>query len=57
MSKTWENTKFLMAQGLKHCKTCVLEGSSIAVDGEGDAPSGNLVNNDLVSKNGVLLKV
>ena len=28
----------LMAQGLKHRKTCVLDGSSMALGGEGAAP-------------------
>ena len=41
--KTSENTTFLMAQGLKHRKTRVLEGSSLAVGGAGAAPSGVLV--------------
>ena len=30
-------TAFLMAWGLEHRKTCVLEGSSMAVGGEGGA--------------------
>ena len=34
---------FLMAEGLEHRKTRVLEGSSMAVGGEGAAGSGNLV--------------
>ena len=31
--KTWENTTFLMAEGLEHRKTRVLEGSRMDVDG------------------------
>ena len=41
--KTWENAAFLMAQGLEHRKTRVLEGSSMAVGGEGAGGSGVLV--------------
>ena len=40
MPKTEENTTFLMAQGLEHRKTRVLEGSSMAVGGEGAAALG-----------------
>ena len=35
--KTSESTTFLLGQGLKHRKTRVLEGSSMAVGGEGGA--------------------
>ena len=35
--KTLENTTFLMAEGLEHRKTRVLEGSTMAVGGEGGA--------------------
>ena len=35
--KTSENTTFLMVQVLKHRKTRVLEGSRMAVGGEGAA--------------------
>ena len=45
-----------MAEGLEHRKTRVLEGSSMAVGGEGGAPSGNLVSNGLVGKSKVLLR-
>ena len=41
--KTSENTAFLMAEGLEHRKTCVLEGSRMAVGSEGAAPCGALV--------------
>ena len=34
---------FLMAQGLKHRKTRVLDWSNVAVGGEGGAPCGGLV--------------
>ena len=43
MPKTSENITFLMAQGLKHRKARVLEGSSMAVGSEGAAGVGNLV--------------
>ena len=38
--KTCENTTFLMAEKLEHRKTRVLEGSRMAVGGEGGAPLG-----------------
>ena len=38
--KTWENTTFLIAKGLEHRNTRFLEGSSMAVGGEGAAGLG-----------------
>ena len=39
-SQTRENMTLLMAQGLKHRKTCVLEGSRMEIGGGGGAPWG-----------------
>ena len=50
------NTTFLMAEGLEHCKTRVLEGSRMEFGGGGVAGSGAWENTHLAVKHGVLLR-
>ena len=42
-----ENITFSMTPKLKHCKTCVLEGSTMEAGGGGWALLGTSQNNDL----------
>jgi len=52
--KTRENTTFLRAQGVKHCKTRILEGPKWNSAARAAQPLGLRENNDLAPKNEVL---